>query len=268
VLKARSSEQIDVTTVRLSEVLSALSVLSFVLDMVEGQPEGRVLRSCFIGMTIAKRLQLSEEQRSALFYALLLKDAGCSSNASKVTALFGADDFGARKSFKTVNWSRLPQAVMYVARNVSPEGAIWTKARRFLTASLKGPKAARELVKIRCERGAEIPRQIGFLEETAGAIRNLDEHWNGAGHPEGLEGEEIPLLARIRGLAQTVEVFILPSVLSVRKRWFTPAAKSGSTPRSSTSSLPRPGQAGSGRTWASRTSRARVPSWNRQTAWS
>jgi HD-GYP domain-containing protein (c-di-GMP phosphodiesterase class II) len=77
-LKAGSSETIDVTTIRLSEVLSALSL---VLDMVEGQPEGHVLRSCFIGMTIAERLQLSEEQRSALFYALLLKDAGCSSNA-------------------------------------------------------------------------------------------------------------------------------------------------------------------------------------------
>jgi hypothetical protein len=33
VLRARPSEHIDVTTVRLSEVLSALS---FVLDMVEG----------------------------------------------------------------------------------------------------------------------------------------------------------------------------------------------------------------------------------------
>ncbi len=182
-------------------------------------------------MTIAKRLQLSEEQRSALFYALLLKDAGCSSNASKVTALFGADDFGAKKSFKTVNWSRLPQAVMYVARNVSPEGAIWTKARRFLTASLKGPKAARELVQIRCERGAEISRQIGFPEETAGAIRDLDEHWNDAGHPEGLEGEEIPLLARICGLAQTVEVFYTAfgpvraeeMAHARRKEWFDPA---------------------------------------------
>lgn len=111
-LRAKFSENIDATTVKLSEVLSALS---FVLDMVEGQPEGHVLRSCFIGMTIAERLQLSEEQRSALFYALLQKDAGCSSNASKVTAFFGADDFGVKKNIKTVNWSRLPRAVLYVA---------------------------------------------------------------------------------------------------------------------------------------------------------
>jgi hypothetical protein len=120
-LGAGSSENIAVTTVKLSELLSALS---FVLDMVEGQPEGHVLRSCFIGMIIAGWLQLSEEQRWVLLYALVLKDAGCSSIAWKVTALFGADDFGVKKNLKTVNWSRLPRALLYIARNVSPEGAI------------------------------------------------------------------------------------------------------------------------------------------------
>ena len=35
----------------------------------------------------------------------------------------------------------------------------------------------------------------------------LDERWDGAGHPDGLRGEEIPPLARICGLTQAVEVF-------------------------------------------------------------
>ncbi len=71
-----------------------------------------------------------------------------------------------------------------------------------------GPAAGRELVAIRCERGAEIARGLGFQEETALAIRALDEHWNGRGYPDGLRGEEIPLLGRIACLAQTVEVFV------------------------------------------------------------
>lgn len=215
-------------SVRLSEVLSALS---YALDMVEGQPEGHVLRSCFIGMKIGERLGLSEEDRSALFYALLLKDAGCSSNASKITALFGSDDFEVKKAFKTVNWSRLPQATMYVARTVSPNGAIWTKARKFFAVSIEGQRAARQLVLIRCERGAEIVRLMGFPEASAQAIRNLDEHWNGRGHPDGLKGDETPLLSRICGLAQTVEVFYsafgparAEAVAKARrKQWFDPA---------------------------------------------
>lgn len=194
----------DALTVVVSEVLSALS---YVLDMVEGQVEGHVLRACYIGMTIGARLELSNADRSDLFYALLLKDAGCSANASRVTELFGADDVPAKRNMKTVNWSRLPNAAFYVARNVSPDGAIWTKARHIVTLGAQGQRAARQLVRLRCERGAGIARLLEFGDATANAIRALDEHWDGGGHPNGLRGEEAPLLARICGLAQTVEVF-------------------------------------------------------------
>ena len=198
--------------------------------MVEGQPEGHVVRSCYIGMTIGERIGLSEDLRSALFYALLLKDAGCSANSFRTAVLFDADDFGVKRSFKTVDWSRLPNAVLYAARSVSPQGNAWAKARQFFSVSKVLPDVGRELIQIRCERGAEITRLMGFSEETAGAIRNLDEHWDGGGHPDGLKGDEIPLLARICGLAQTAEVFYSAYgperaekvVRARRKRWFAP----------------------------------------------
>lgn len=223
----RQYQKTDEETFRFSEVLSALS---FALDIVEGQPQGHVVRSCYIGMVVGEKLGLDEERRSALFYALLLKDAGCSSNASKMSALFDADDFEAKRKVKTVNWSSLPQATLYAARTVSPQGSLWAKARRFLTFGVQGQKASRKLFEIRCERGAEITRMIGFPEETAQAVRNLDEHWDGGGHPDSLKGEGIPLLARICGLAQTAEVFYseygparAEEVVAARRRkWFDP----------------------------------------------
>ena len=212
---------------RFSEVLSALS---FALDRVEGQPEGHTVRSCFIGMTVAGRLGLGEEERSALFYALLLKDAGCSSNASRMSALFDADDIEAKRRVRTVDWTSTPHAALYAARTVSPDGSPWRKAERLLNFTIQGRRASRGLIRIRCERGAEITRLMGFPEETAQAIRSLDEHWDGAGHPDDLKGEEIPLLARICGLAQTVEVFFTvhgsaaaEEVAGARRgRWFDP----------------------------------------------
>lgn len=220
-------QETDRETFRFSEVLSALS---FALDIVEGQPEGHIVRSCYIGMIIGERLGLTEEQRSTLFYALLLKDAGCSSNASRVMTLFDTDDFEAKRALKTVDWSHIPQAAMYVARVVSPDGPFWKKAQRFLAVGLESQKSARQLVQIRCERGAEITRLMGFPEETVQAIRNLDEHWDGAGHPDGLKRDQIPLLARICGLAQTLEVFYSAYgpvraeeiARSRRKKWFDP----------------------------------------------
>ncbi len=213
---------------RFSEVLSALSI---VLDLVEGQPEGHAVRSCLIGMRVADRLRLDADTRSALFYALLLKDAGCSSNASKMSALFEADDMEVKRKVKTVDWTSLPSAALYTARAASPDGSLLDKAGRMYEFAVRGRKASRELIQIRCERGAEITRLMGFPEETAQAIRSLDEHWDGKGHPDGLKGEEIPLLARICGLAQTVEVFFnahgpagAEEVARVRAgRWFDPA---------------------------------------------
>lgn len=212
---------------RFSEVLSALS---FALDIVEGQPEGHIVRSCYIGTVIGERIGLDKVRRSALFYALLLKDAGCSSNASRMSALFDADDSEVKKKVKTVDWTSFPQAALYAARAVSPQGSFWNRVQRFLNVGAKGQNASRQLIQIRCERGAEITRMIGFPEETAHAVRNLDEHWDGAGHPDGLEGEEIPLLARICGLAQTAEVFYSEYgpvraeevVKARRKKWFDP----------------------------------------------
>jgi len=59
----------------------------------------------------------------------------------------------------------------------------------------------------------------------------LDEHWDGAGQPYALKGYGIPLLARILGLAQTVEVFFstygpdaaFDMAAARRGSWFDPA---------------------------------------------
>ena len=83
---SRISQQLAVQgRISLSEVLSALSCA---LDLTEGAPAGHTMRTCLIGMRIAESIGIDTEQRSALYYALLLKDAGCSSNAGRMAALF------------------------------------------------------------------------------------------------------------------------------------------------------------------------------------
>jgi putative nucleotidyltransferase with HDIG domain len=190
--------------IRLSNVLAGLS---YALDLTEGQREGHAIRSCLIGMRIARELQVPSSQQSALFYALLMKDLGCSSNAARFAVLFAADDHHVKADLKTTDWPKALEAFRFVARNVAP-GQFWlTRAFQLLGVLTRGPEGAREVVRTRCERGADIARMLGFHDDTVQSIRALDEHWDGAGQPYGLRGEQIPLLARILGLAQTAEVF-------------------------------------------------------------
>ncbi len=51
--------------------------------------------------------------------------------------------------------------------------------------------------------GAEILKDVEFLEAAAGAVRSHHERWDGQGYPEGLVGESIPLVARIVNAADT-----------------------------------------------------------------
>lgn len=188
----------------MSDVLASLAAI---LDVVEGQPAGHVLRSCLIGMRVGERLGLSDEERSSLFYGLLLKDAGCSSNAARIAAMFATDDSVAKHDFKTVDWTRQADSAFYVLRTVARDGSVWDKARQIVSIGRRRHSSTQQLIEIRCERGAGIALLLGLSDDTANAIRNLDEHWDGSGYPDGARGDEIPLLARIAGLAQTVDVF-------------------------------------------------------------
>jgi HD-GYP domain-containing protein (c-di-GMP phosphodiesterase class II) len=198
--------------------------------VTEGESPGHAVRSCKIGMRLADTLGLDAGTRSDLFYALLLKDAGCSANSSRMAALFGADDHVAKQTSKRVNWSRPVPAFAWSVRTVEPGGSPRARVERLLAIKSEG-EVTKALMEARCDRGAEIALMLGFRTTTAEAIRALDEHWDGHGQPRGLRATEIPLLGRILCLAQTAEIFHAAggvgaawAVLDKRAgEWFDPA---------------------------------------------
>ena len=192
----------------LSEVLGALS---YALDLTEGQPAGHAVRCCLIGTRLGEELGLDPDTLSNLHYALLLKDAGCSANASETADLFASDDHEVKRNLKTVDWTRWLPAALYSFRNAARGQGLLRKIWQTIRIGTAGKGSSERLVRIRCERGAEIARKLGFPEETASAIQHLDEHWDGEGNPDGTAGDDIPLLSRIALLAQTLDVFVVES---------------------------------------------------------
>lgn len=215
------------TELRLSELISGLS---HALDITEGQPRGHAERSCVIGMRLASELGLDNDTRSSIFYALLLKDAGCSSNAAKIAALFGADDATVKSTRRLTDQDSTWQALAHTVRSVAPGCSPLVKARRVGALLRFGRAGASSLVELRCERGAAVARAIGLDETAARAILELDEHWDGRGYPAGLYQDRISLGGRLLCLAQTAEVFWRwggpeAACATARKRrgtWFDP----------------------------------------------
>lgn len=213
--------------VRLSEIVGALS---FALDLTEGQPNGHAARACLIGMRVARELRLGADDCSDLYYALLLKDTGCSSNSAATADFFGSDDQPVKRALKTVDWTKPIASAWYGIRNTATGRGIRARAAQLFTIAAGRRGSPSDLFRIRCERGADIVRKMGFPEATAAAVRALDEHWDGGGEPDGIRGEDIPLLSRIAQLAQTVEVFASDSgwgeAVAVARsrsgRWFDP----------------------------------------------
>lgn len=212
-------------------VSGVLSGLSAALDITEGHPRGHAARACLIGMHLAEQLQLSPQDRSDVFYGLLLKDVGCSSNAGRMFQLFGGPEHRTKRAVWLRDWRRLNQQVKYAVEVAEPGGTFAARLRRIVSLAIAGSAASRELFEIRCDRGAQIARGLGFTEATARAIHTMDEHWDGGGHPAGLRKERIPLAGRIIGLSQVVEIFwgvggpvrALDVVRARRGRWFDPA---------------------------------------------
>jgi putative nucleotidyltransferase with HDIG domain len=190
--------------IRLSEVVSALS---HALDVTGGQPMGHAERSCLIGLRLAEAVDLEPARRSSLFYALLLKDAGCSTTAAATASAFGGDDHQIKRESRLIDTKRPFEALGYLRRNVAPGAPLHKRARHLRAVMAMAHGGVDELERMRCERGAEIARGIGLDEDAATAIGQLFEHWDGHGHPGDLAGEEISLLARIACLAQTMEFF-------------------------------------------------------------
>ena len=212
--------------IQLAELLGALS---HALDMTEGQPTGHCVRCCFIGTQIGQEIGVGELQLWELYYTLLLKDLGCSSNAARICQLYLADDIQFKHDFKQIDGS-LPQALRFVLAHTGLQAGLTERFRALINVFQNGGNIARELIETRCHRGADIARKMRFSEAVAQGIQNLDEHWNGGGLPDRVRGEEIPLYSRIALMAQVIDVLHAGSgrdaaIREVQSRsgtWFDP----------------------------------------------
>ena len=188
---------------RLSEILGAFS---YALDLTEGQPAGHSIRACWIGTQVAMALGLNGDELRDIYYAVLLKDLGCSSNAARVTEMFAGDDRKLKHDFKLLG-PKPEDFGAFIASEVGVGRDAEVREQALCNLAENGGEIMTDIMGTRCSRGADIARQLRFSEDVAQAIAHLDEHWDGTGLPLGIAGADIHLGGRIALLAQVADVF-------------------------------------------------------------
>ena len=218
--------------VSLAEILSALS---FALDLTEGAVPGHALRSCLLGMRLGKEFGLDATRMASLYYALLLKDVGCSSNAARLCQIIGGgDERRVKAGVKLEDWTQPSKPRLSTFRllwkTVLPNGSAVERAAAIAHIGLTQHRNNKEVITLRCDRGAQILRKLGLGDIAAEAVRGLDEHWDGSGYPDCRTRHDIPIESRILAVAQHLDVFATEQgtgkaieVLRERSgRWFDP----------------------------------------------
>ena len=193
----------DRTHVRLAELVAALSLG---IDLGFGQPMEHVLRQCLIALRLAERLGLDEEQRAAVYYTALLVNVGCHTDAHEQAKWFG-DDI----ALKSSKYDHEPQEPADGgAAGMRKLGAGNPPLHRFRLGlefvALGSPRGGRHDRAPRRDRAdaRRAARAVRRRCSTRSAPRT--SAGTGEGWPGELEGEEVPLAARIAQLAEFVEV--------------------------------------------------------------
>jgi HD-GYP domain-containing protein (c-di-GMP phosphodiesterase class II) len=180
------------TEFRLAEPLAALSVAT---DLVRGQPPGQALYKTVIATRLARYLGLAEPDCAVVFYATLLRAAGCTSTSHEF-AMYLNDDVALRFRGDAIDTDDLDQ----LSRLLTSLGKGGMDPGEAMQVVAEGSKADREV-------GGRLVTRLGLGQAVADSVRHIFERWDGLGVPTGAASEDIPLPTRIGHVASAACMF-------------------------------------------------------------
>jgi HD-GYP domain-containing protein (c-di-GMP phosphodiesterase class II) len=186
---------------RLAELVAALSLG---VDLGFGQPMEHVLRQCMIALRLADRVGIGESERSVVYYAALLVNVGCHSDAHEQAKWFG-DDIKL-KSTKYEYDLHSVRAALASMRLIGSGNPPLHRFRVGLEFALAGHREVDGMIEQHARLARGLAAQLGLPDAVQQAVGACYEQWDGRGWPGDLRGDEIPVAARLAQIAEFVEV--------------------------------------------------------------
>ena len=181
-------------SLRIADLLGALSLAG---DLAMGVPAEHAVRSCYLGMQIADQLQLPPDQRTGLYYAELLMDAGCTAWTSQLAASFMGDEITARRELFWYTDAGNPiEVVSWLKDYLAAGQPAPVRARQLLAFALHGKVDMLEGIRNTCEVAGRFAQRLGMPEVVQTALLSVFEQWDGSG-PNDTRREMVPIISRI-----------------------------------------------------------------------
>jgi HD-GYP domain-containing protein (c-di-GMP phosphodiesterase class II)/DNA-binding CsgD family transcriptional regulator len=196
-------------------VVAALSVTS---DLTRGHPAGEAMRACLVATELGSRAALNPRAQGEVYYASLMRYAGCAATSHESAAAFGGDDIVVRARGDLIDATRPLEALRFLAglgSGVAKLG-VWAQAPRV-------PGLVTEAARADCEVGADLTRELRLPEGVRQAVLCAFERHDGKGSPHGLAGEEVAEPARFAAVGFTAVMFEAvggrDAAVDVVRRW-------------------------------------------------
>lgn len=81
--------------------------LTDAFDLGSGEHSGHTLRTCVLGMNLGRNICPSQEWMNELYYALLLKDVGTTSNTVDICERMGMEEHLCRQALRVFDWTKI-----------------------------------------------------------------------------------------------------------------------------------------------------------------
>jgi HD-GYP domain-containing protein (c-di-GMP phosphodiesterase class II)/DNA-binding CsgD family transcriptional regulator len=180
-------------------VVAALSVAS---DLTRGHPPGEAMRACLLATELARRAGCDRPVQSEVYYATLMRFAGCAATSHEIAAAFGGDDIVVRARGDLVDLTEPAEAMGFLA-------GLGVDAARLRL--LGGPAGVARLkaegARADCEVGADLVARLRLPEGVRQAVLDSFERFDGCGVPAGRAGAEVAEASRFGAVGYAAVMF-------------------------------------------------------------
>ncbi|MDH4074741.1 MAG: LuxR C-terminal-related transcriptional regulator [Acidimicrobiia bacterium] len=181
-----------------------VATLALAQDNAFGQPLESQLRSCLLGVWLAREAGLTPDDQQTVYWVALLRYIGCTGHAHEVATVFG-DEIAIRA-----------QTLVHDAGNPAE---VMRDVLAFATAARPPEERDQVVAMIQagahdwavhnfasgCEVGDMLVERLSFGPDVREALAHTFERWNGTGFPNATSGETIPLAMRVVHLSHDME---------------------------------------------------------------